>query len=212
MSHSDGLAVVPTRVMDAAVVIWVAAWIVVGFVLHDQVQGLSELSDTLETAAEAVDRTADVLRPLDAIPFIGQEIGALADRVSEAARSARDSARSSRARTENLAVLLGLSVAVAPTVPLLMLYVPGRVSRSREIRAIRRAIRDSGADPALQSFLADRAVHRIPFHILQRERPDPWRDVELGRYRALAEAELRRMGITVRVPPIRPGGTPEDGT
>jgi hypothetical protein len=85
----------------------------------------------------------------------------------------------------DLSVLLGLAVAVIPSLPLLVLYVPLRAARLRE----------AGDDPQLEELLARRAVQNLPYHRLARVTRTPWRDLADGRYAALAAAEKQRVGI-----------------
>jgi hypothetical protein len=80
-------------------------------------------------------------------------------------------------------------------VPIVTLYAPFRISRRRDLRAIRRAARQAGGDPGFEEFLARRAAENLPYHRLREVTPNPWRDLEEGRYQALAEAELRRLGL-----------------
>lgn len=105
-----------------------------------------------------------------------------------------------------LALLLGLAVVVAPTLPLLTLYVPLRFSQEREARAFRRALADGADDTAFEEFLAQRAVQNLPYHRLRQITTNPWREIRVGNFRALADAELKRVGVRRPDPaPGRPG-------
>jgi hypothetical protein len=191
--------------LDVLLIAWVAAWIVMGVWVSREVRGLSVLSDTLDRSAAAVEQTARALEPLGRIPFVGEQIRQLAEQARQAAASARASARASRDRADRLATLLGVSVALAPSAPIALLYIPLRARRLREMATLRTTLRRhrDRADPALEEFLARRASQRLPFHRLMAITPNPWRDIEEGRYGALAEAELRRMGLTRRRGPVR---------
>lgn len=183
--------------IDGAILIWAAAWIVVGFVVYHEVRGLSQLSDTLESASDAIDETGRALGNLRDLPFVGPDLGNLADRASATAASARASAEDSRKRAERLSIVLGFSVAVAPTVPLLALYIPMRIARAREVRAVRRALR-AGSGREFEELLAWRALQNLPYHRLRSASPHPRLDIETGRYDRLARAELARLGIGLR--------------
>ena len=189
---SSGRAI---RVLDACLVVWMVAWIVLGIVIGREVQHLTKLSDTVVTAGQAVQETGQALHSLEGVPFVGGRIAALDRRIEAAGRSAVASGRDSRSSIGRLAVLLAVSIAVMPTVPLLALYAPFRISRRREVRAVRRAARESGSDPAFDEFLARRAAENLPYHRLREISANPWRDLEEGRYGALADAELRRLGL-----------------
>ena len=94
-----------------------------------------------------------------------------------------------------MSVLLALSIALIPTLPLLGLYLPLRWAWTNDARAVRRALRRAPTDPLLVEFLARRAVSNFPYDRLLAVSPQPFRDLEEGRYDALARLELDRLGI-----------------
>jgi hypothetical protein len=183
------------RLLDAAAVAWVAAWIVLAVLVAREVRNLRELSDTVVVAGVAVEETGDLLGSLQSVPFLGGQVGEVADRVSEAGRSAQESGRDSRDSTENLSVLLALSIGLIPTLPLLGLYAPLRVTWTREARAVRRALEATPRDPVLSEFLARRAVANLPYHELRAVSASPFQDLAEGRFEALAGRELERLGL-----------------
>lgn len=183
------------HVLDAAVVVWVAAWIALGLLVGREVRDLRELSDTVVVAGVAVEDTADLVDSLGSIPFVGGQVGEVADEVRAAGRSAQASGRDSRDSTEDLAVLLALSIGLIPTLPLLGLYAPLRISWAREARAVRQAVAVNPSDPVLLRFLANRALFNLPFQEVTAVSPDPFRDLEEGRVESLANRELRRLGL-----------------
>jgi hypothetical protein len=192
------------HVLDVAVVVWVAAWITLGLLVGREVRDLRELSDTVVTAGVAVEDTADLAESIGSLPLVGGQVGKVADQVRTAGRSAQASGRDSRDTTENLAVLLALSIALIPTLPLVGLYGPLRISWRREARAVRRAVAVDPSDPVLLRFLANRALLNLSFQEVTAVSPDPFRDLDDGRVEALANRELQRLGVrsaTVTAPP-----------
>jgi hypothetical protein len=197
------------HVLDVGVVAWVAAWIVLALFVGREVRDLRELSDTVVVAGVAVEDTADLVGSLGGVPFLGDQVGEVAAEVRAAGRSAQASGRDSRDSTENLAVLLALSIALIPTLPLLGLYAPLRISWTREARAVRRAVAADPSDPVLQRFLAHRALLNLPFQEVTAISPDPFRDLDEGRVEALANRELSRLGLRpATVPEPREPGPP----
>jgi hypothetical protein len=185
-----------TRVLlDLALLLWVAVWIVVGLWVGREVKGLTDLSRTVIAAGLALEEAGGALQTLDDLPFVGEDVSGVGERTERAGESARLSGRSSRESIESLSVLLGVSIAVAPTLPLLLLYVPMRLAWRRQVQAVRRALRAAQDDPAVDEFLAWRAVLNLPYDRLREVSSDPWRDLEAGRHRKLGDAELRRLGI-----------------
>lgn len=141
---------------DLAVAAWAIVWIVLGVVVAREVRQLDDLSDTVVTAGEALDQTGDGLRGtsdslreihralqvLESLPIVGREIeenleGAaatldgIAAEVEETARSAQASGRVSKESTADLSVILGLAVALVPTLTLFAAYAPFRSLRLR---------------------------------------------------------------------------------
>ena len=183
------------HVLDAVAVLWVALWIVLALLVAREVRELRSLSDTVVTAGAAVEQTGSAVRQLESIPFVGGRVAEVAAQVEAAGVEAQLSGRDSSETTRDLAILLGLSVGLIPTLPLLGLYVPLRWSWTRDARAVRRALRLSPTDPRLTEFLAWRAVATSSYERLLTVSEDPYRDLEQGRHGALAQLELERLGV-----------------
>jgi hypothetical protein len=128
------------------------------------------------------------------VPLVGDRIAETAAPVREAGDNARRSALQSRQAAHDLSWLLGVAIALLPTLPVLGLYLPARVALVRDRRAIARAVRD-GSDAGLEETLARRAVVNLPFHRLREVSAAPLDDLARGRHGALARAELRRLGL-----------------
>jgi hypothetical protein len=183
-------------VIDAILVLWVVAWIAIGLAVARDVRNLTALSDTVVRAGTAVGETGRALRTLAGLPFgVGDRIARVAGQIDAASAQAVRSGRESRDSVQSLSVLLGFSVGVIPTLPILAMYLPFRVSRAREVRAIRRAAAGAQGDPMFEEYLAHRAVENLPYHKLREITANPWRDLEEGRHSALADAELDRLGL-----------------
>lgn len=108
--------------LDFAMVLWTAGWFVVaGYVVHDM-RSVAELGDTLVAAGEALDETATGLERIENAPLIGDvlELRSIRERVRRAAREAQVSGVRSKEDINRLAWLLGIAVALVPTVPLLV--------------------------------------------------------------------------------------------
>jgi hypothetical protein len=149
--------------LDVLLVLWVAGWIAYGFVAHRDIQDLRSVSDTLVRTGQAVDSSATALKPLRSLPFgIGNRVAILADQVHGVALSAEQSGADSRHSIDVLAVELGVAIALILTLPLVAIYAPLRISRVRDVRSVRRQLRENSADPLFREFLARRAVDRLP--------------------------------------------------
>jgi hypothetical protein len=183
-------------VVDVVLVLWIGFWIWMGFLIGREVSNLSTLSDTVVTAGQAVQETGQAFQSLENLPFVGDRIARLEQRITQAGASAVASGEQSRDSVERLATLLTIAIAIIPSVPVLAVYLPFRVSRFLDVRTVRQATRSSARDPAFEEFLARRAAENLPYHRLREITPNPWRDLEEGRFTALADAELARLGLS----------------
>lgn len=184
------------HVLDALALCWVFLWLGIGYFVYHEVRGLSSLSDTVVATGRALDTTASALGAASSIPVIGGQIAELARRAHEAARSAIANGEASRGDVRNLAVLLWIAIAAAPTAPLLVLYGLLREGWRRDVQSLRKLASTYGDDEAFDELLARRALQHLPYRRLRQISENPWRDVEEGRTGALARAELARLGIS----------------
>jgi hypothetical protein len=104
-------------------VAWTVVWILVGVWTRHEVLTLRQLSGTVVTSGRAVQQTGDALQGLGSIPFVGGDIARVGRQVSTAGVSAQRSGRRSRKAAGNLSNLLGISIALVPSVPMLALFV-----------------------------------------------------------------------------------------
>jgi hypothetical protein len=211
LSHPGSPSVRLIRALDVALVLWIGAWIAIAVMLGLRVRGLADLSDTITDAGRSVLVGARELKALREIPIIGPELADVGASLERAGTETVERGRGTRRDIESLSFLLTIAVGIAPTVPLLSLYLPLRWARIQEVRTIRRAMDESRDDPSLEEFLARRAAENLPFDVLRRISANPWRDMEEGRFGPLAEAELHRLGIRRRggpFPSALPSGNP----
>ncbi|MGZ4354101.1 MAG: hypothetical protein ACXVZ4_11190 [Gaiellaceae bacterium] len=183
------------RLLDALALVWLGLWMGLGYLVFRYVNGLASLSDTVVLAGRAVDATASALGALSGIPFVGSDVHRLVQTAHDAAASAVENGRASRHDVHNLAVLLWIAVAVAPTAPLLVLYALLRRGWRGDVASVRAMAAAFDDDAALERFLARRALEHLPYRRLRQVSEHPWRDFDEGRTAALAEAELARMGL-----------------
>jgi hypothetical protein len=193
------------RVLDLAVILWLTSWVVLALLVAREVRDLRQLSDTVVVAGVAVEDTGDAVDSLATVPFVGERVGSVADEVRAAGRSAQTSGRESRSSIDDLSVLLALAIGLVPTLPLLALYAPLRVAWSRDARAMRQALAAEEVDPVLLELLARRALLSRSYGDIRAVSDDPFRDIEEGRVRLLAELELRRLGLDRRSVPSPAG-------
>jgi hypothetical protein len=167
-----------------------------GVTVAHEVRGLAELSGTVDRLGGAVAEVGDVIGGL---PLIGEEVAGPAGEITAAGENAVASADEARASARTVGLLLGISIALIPTSPVPLLYLPRRIALARERRALTRALIE-GRTPELDQTLAERAVAHLPFRRLSRVSEDPCGDLRSGRHEALADAELAWFGVTAPAP------------
>lgn len=180
--------------LDLAVVVWIAVWLLLAARVHDDLRSLTELSDGAVAAGRALQTTADALAELQGIPFVGGEVEALERDVRNAARRTMRAGRGSRAEIRTYARLAGGIVALGPTLPILLLYLPLRGGWSRDRRRVKRALR--AGEPELRHYLANRRLARSDALTFVRSTDGGVLRPEV--VDVLAASELRRLGIRTR--------------
>lgn len=184
--------------LDLVLVGWVVLWIVLGGAVAGQVRGLRQLSGTAEQIGVALRQTGQSVDALASLPIVGDRVGKAGRQIDAAGASTMASARASRASVHTLSWMLWVFLAVIPTVPVLVLYVPLRIVTERERRALRRLVAVHGDDQALRRVLAQRALLTMPYRDLLDGGADPFADAQGPRLQELADAELARVGVRPR--------------
>lgn len=187
--------------IDLLVVTWTIVWIVLGVTVGAFLGRLSALGDGLQDAGRAVGRAGDAVGELSEMPLVGEGFAAIASEIREIGGETQADGRAVEEDIDRLAWLIGGSLALAPTLPILAVWVPPRLSRARERHTLRRSLRDGDRRAAL-GYLANRAVATRGFRELLEVSDDPVRDLADGRYEALASLELDHLSL--RADGVRP--------
>jgi hypothetical protein len=184
---------------DLAVLAWMAAWVAAGVALYRLVEKLAVPGQRVEQAGSTfAGNVAEIQQTIGRVPVVGDQLQAPFGRLAGTGQTLADAGVTQQEVVHQLALWLGVAVAAVPVVALLLAWLPGRVSWVREAGAASR-LRLDGAD--LELF-AIRAVANRPLRQLHRVSPDPAGDLRAGEYEALADLELRALGLRAR--PRRP--------
>jgi hypothetical protein len=179
---------------DLAVVAWTAAWVWAGVILYRLVEKLAVPGARLEQAGGGfAGDVAEIQQKVGRLPVVGGELQGPFGRLAGVGQTLADAGATQQQVVHQLALWLGVLVAAVPIVTLLVAWLPGRVSWAREAGAASR-LRLVGAD--LELF-ALRAVANRPLRQLRRVTPDPAGALRAGDYEALADLELRALGLRV---------------
>jgi len=113
-------------VWDAAVTAWVVACLALAVFTGVEVGHLNDVADTLVVSSRALDTTASAIGRLKDVPFVGQDVGKIADQIARTAESARRSGASSRTTIDRVAILLAFAIFIIAVVPPVVAYVAVR--------------------------------------------------------------------------------------
>jgi len=183
------------RLFDGLVVFWLVLWLVVGTWSGITIWQLSDLGDTVSTSGRALTSAGRALESVGNVPVIGEGPAQLGREVVATADDITGRGAEIKSQLRQLSLLLGLSIMLMPTTPVLGLYLPLRAGRRREVAEIRRLVRTHGRDATVERYLAERALETMPFAAVLAICPDPYTDIAQHRAGALADAELRRLGV-----------------
>ena len=177
---------------DLAVLAWMAAWVWAGLTLFRLVEKLAVPGARLEQAGGGfAGDVAEIQEKVGRLPVVGGELQGPFGRLAGVGRTLADAGATQQAAVHQLALWLGVVVAAVPIVALLLTWLPRRVAWAREAGAASR-LRLGGAD--LELF-ALRAVANRPLRELHRVTPDPAGALRAGEFEALADLELRALGL-----------------
>ena len=149
------------RAIDTALVVWTLAWLIAAVVTYSSLKdledggsavisagdGLRETSAGLSRAGRGLHETADALEVVGDLPFVSGNPGAAVERTAEdldefavrvrkTGRDARVTGAQARDSAGTLAIVLGLAVALTPTLPVLFLYVLLRPLVAQQLRRL----------------------------------------------------------------------------
>ncbi len=183
------------RWLDVGVVVWLVVWAALGVLIWHDIRAQAQLSENVVKIGSAVADTGDALGVVGGIPLVGGSIGSFADKIKKTGQDVMASGQASHSGILRVAIVSGIGVGVLPALLLLLLYVPVRLAWRRDVNAVRAGLAASAGDPAFEHYLARRAVDVLPWDGLHAVSGDPWREIAAGDFRALADAELARLGL-----------------
>ncbi len=183
------------RWLDLGVVAWIVVWAALGVLIWHDIRAQSQLSADVIKIGTAVKDTGEALGVVGGLPLVGDRIGEFAGEIERMGVEVEASGQESRDGILRAAVVAGLGVGILPAALVLILYVPARVRWRRYVGAIAEALPGVAGDPAFEQYLARRACASLPWDRLRAVTADPWSDVASGDVRALADAELDRLGL-----------------
>jgi hypothetical protein len=170
------------------------AW--AGFKVHGAVDKLAVLGEGVQASGGVVrdgfDSAADAV---DGTPVVGDD---LADGLRSAGEGSGgevvELGEQGEEGAHDLANVLGFVTFALPALIVLVIWLPGRVSQVKRLRAASQVLRD-GENEERRRLLAMRAAFSLPYGQLLAYTRDPLGDLEDGRYDALVAAALEDAGL-----------------
>src|SRR5690349_2017895 len=112
---------------DLAVVAWIYAWIRVGQRVHELILRLQAPGRSLEDAGGSfASRFGDISDTVGDVPFAGGQLRRPFEAVAAGSRALERAGVQQQGVVHDIAVLLGILLAVIPILYVLIKYVPGR--------------------------------------------------------------------------------------
>jgi hypothetical protein len=180
---------------DVAAVAFVAVVILVAKGVYRLVSRLAAPGEAIEDAGRTV--AGSLGRAAQAVgqtPFVGRALGSPLASAAGAGRTLADAGRAQQDVVLTLALWLGLVIATAGVLMVLLVYLPRRALWIREASAASH-LRDTSADLRV---LAYRAVATRRLSLLRRAVPDPGAALAAGEFDTLARLELKALGLRPR--------------
>jgi hypothetical protein len=184
---------------DLLVAAWVAASVLAGLTVRRLVDELSRPGRAVEQAGGRVaSGMGGVQDQVSRVPGIGGGLRAPFERLGEAGEALARAGATQQQVVHELALWLGILVALVPVVAVLAAWLPGRVRWMREATAASHLRQNLGSSDL--GLFALRAIANRPLRELRRASSDPVADLQRGDCEALAGLELRALGLR----PARP--------
>jgi hypothetical protein len=181
--------------LDFLVIAWVLLCLGIGVGAAKRINHLGTLGDGLMDAGESIGGVGGWVGGLADVPLIGDGIGTIAERIDGLAATTVEKGEQGKEAAWHAALAVGILLTLLPTLPVLVFWIPPRVSLERDRASLRAALR--AREPGVWEFLARQAADDMPYRRLRSITDDPWEDVRRGRYEALAMAEIDRLGLTL---------------
>ncbi|WP_322409782.1 hypothetical protein [Microbacterium invictum] len=187
-------------IADLIAVAAIALWVVFGVTVYNAVAALGSFGEDMVEAGSGF-RTSmtDVGDTLAGVPLIGGAVRAPFDGASSAGQVLVDAGEGQQAIVQQLALTLGVGIAVIPTVMILLLWL---IPRVRFVRRAGRAqvVLRGGAGTDLLALRALATQKLTELSKVDADAMGAWRRGDQEVMRRLAALELKASGVRLRSP------------
>lgn len=182
--------------LDGLVIFWVLLWTVLGVLTGLSIWRAADTGDTISSSGRALSSVAGGLVDLSDLPLIPARPGEIGREVAVSADDITARGQEVKQQLHELAVLLGIVIVSFPLSPVVGFYLPMRVRRGRDLGRLRRLLRTRQDDPGLDSYLAGHARLTLSYEQISELVDLTKPELSDEDRRALADAELSRLGLT----------------
>jgi hypothetical protein len=180
---------------DVLCLVAIAAWTWLGFAIYGLVMGLRSFGVQMEESGARFRATmTEVSENLAGVPLIGSGITAPFEGASDAGAALESAGVAQQQAVHDLALGLGIGIAVLPILTILVLWLVPRIRFARRAGSARRL----ASEPASVDLLALRALTGQKLARIRSVHPDAataWRRGDDTVIRALAALELQHAGV-----------------
>jgi hypothetical protein len=193
---TPGRAAVQT-VVDVAVILWVAVWVVVARFVHSAISSFAEVGRKVDSGAGGIASNLDEAGSNAAkVPLVGDTLRNPLQAAGGAARDLAEAGQGLQDRATWLAVVLALAIAVPPVLGVVVPWLALRLRFARRAGATAELARTPGGERLLAlRALANRPLSRLT--TLDEDPLEAWRRDDPEVVARLAQIELRASGVRV---------------
>jgi hypothetical protein len=120
--------------------VYMLASLAVDAAVEWHIWSLAELHRSLPEAADALTLTAGAVGLVGEVPVVGAGAGQLAGSITDTAEEVRRNAVTARRQVHVLLVVVPVAIALLPTLPLVVVYLPLRVASAREVTGLQQKL------------------------------------------------------------------------
>ena len=185
-------------IVDVLALAAIAAWAWLGYTIYTLVMNLAAFGVQMEEAGKGFKQTmTDISANLSGVPLIGGGIKAPFDAASDAGASLEAAGVAQQTAVQQLALGLGVGIAVLPILTILVFWLVPRIRFARRAGTAKKLL----SSPASVDLLALRALSNQKLAALAAIDADvagAWRRNDASVVRSLANLELRSSGVRLK--------------
>jgi hypothetical protein len=192
---------------DVPFVLLIAFFVWCGIKTYQAVDRLTVFGSAVaDTGTSIQNGFGSAARAVGSVPIVGDSLAsALSGAGSGTGGNLTSLGQQGIDGVHRLALILGLVVAVLPTLVLVLARLPRRIRQVRSLTAAGQVLNNL-ADPEIRRLLASRAAFGLPYGVLLAHTPDPFGDLAAGRYDDLIAATLQQAGLRTTTASGQPSG------